>query len=115
MISQNMPEKRRYPRVEMPKGMRVAWEGSGKGLVSQVIDLSLGGAFIQTADSPSVGSSVKLIFEILDRNIRARHCTALRAWCWDGHRICRDGLRGARAAVTPPERAGALPRLAPEP
>jgi hypothetical protein len=67
-----MPEKRRYSRVEMPKGMRLAWEGSGKRVVSQVFDLSLGGAYIPMADSPSVGTPVKLIFEILDRNIRAR-------------------------------------------
>ena len=72
MIQENMPDKRRHSRVEMPKGMRVAWEGSGKRVVSQVFDLSLGGVFIPTADPPQVGTSVKLIFELLGRNIRAR-------------------------------------------
>jgi len=52
--------------------MRVAWEGSGQRFVSQVFDLSLGGVFIPTADPPPVGTSVKLVFEISGRNIRAR-------------------------------------------
>ena len=72
MTQEDTRDKRRYSRVEMPKGMRVAWEGSGQRFVSQVFDLSLGGVFIPTADPPPVGTSVKLVFEISGRNIRAR-------------------------------------------
>ena len=52
--------------------MWVAWEGSGQRLVSRVFDLSLGGVFIPTPDPAPVGTSVKLVFEISGRNIRAR-------------------------------------------
>jgi len=72
MTQEDTRDKRRYSRVERPKGMRVAWEGSGQRFVSQVFDLSLGGVFIPTADPPPVGTSVKLVFEISGRNIRAR-------------------------------------------
>jgi hypothetical protein len=72
MTLENTREKRRYCRVEMSKGMRVAWEGSSQRFVSQVFDLSLGGIFIPTADPPPVGTSVKLVFEVSGRSIRAR-------------------------------------------
>ena len=72
MTQQDTRDKRRYSRVEMPKGMLVAWEGSGQRFVSQVSDLSLGGVFIPTADPPPVGASVNLVFEISGRDIRAR-------------------------------------------
>jgi hypothetical protein len=72
MSEEGTGEKRRYSRVEMPKGMRVAWEGSGKRFVSRVFDLSLGGVFIPTPEPPSVGTTVSLLFAISGRNIRAR-------------------------------------------
>jgi hypothetical protein len=72
MTLESTREKRRYCRVEMSKGMRVAWEGSSQRFVSQVFDLSLGGIFIPTADPPPVGTSVKLVFEVSGRSIRAR-------------------------------------------
>jgi PilZ domain len=72
MSEESTREKRRYSRAELPKGMRVAWEGSGKRFVSRVFDLSLGGVFIPTPDPPPVGTSVKLVFEISGKNIRAR-------------------------------------------
>jgi hypothetical protein len=72
MSEEDTGEKRRYSRVEIPKGMRVAWEGSGKRFVSRVFDLSLGGVFIPTPDPPAVGTSIKLVFEMSGRDIRAR-------------------------------------------
>lgn len=72
MTQERQGEKRRYSRVEMPKGMWVAWEGSGQRFVTQVFDLSLGGVFVPTADPPPVGTSVKLVIEISGRDIRAR-------------------------------------------
>jgi hypothetical protein len=52
--------------------MWVAWEGSGQRLVSRVFDLSLGGVFIPTPEPPPVGTSIKLVFEMSGRDIRAR-------------------------------------------
>jgi hypothetical protein len=72
MTQEGTREKRRYSRVELPKGMRVGWEGSGQRFVSQVSDLSLGGVFIPTPEPPPVGTSIKLVFEMSGRNIRAR-------------------------------------------
>jgi|SRR5580704_515593 hypothetical protein len=72
MTQEETRDKRRYSRVEIPKGMLVAWERSGQRFVSQVFDLSLGGVFIPMADPPPVGASLKLVFEISGRDIRAR-------------------------------------------
>ena len=72
MSEEGTGEKRRYSRVEIPKGMWVAWEGSGQRLVSRVFDLSLGGVFIPTLEPPPVGTSIKLVFEMSGRDIRAR-------------------------------------------
>jgi len=56
-------EKRLFPRVELSKGVWVAWQGGGQRFVSQVFDLSNGGVFVPTLDLPPVGTVVKLIFE----------------------------------------------------
>ena len=72
MTQEDTGDKRRYSRVEIPKGMWVAWEGSGQRFVSRVFDLSLGGVFIPTPEPPPVGTSIKLVFEMSGRDIRAR-------------------------------------------
>ena len=72
MSEEGTREKRRHARAEIPKGMWVAWEGSGQRLVSRVFDLSLGGVFIPTPEPPPVGTSIKLVFEMSGRDIRAR-------------------------------------------
>src|SRR5258708_4559032 len=72
MSEEDSREKRRSSRVEIPKGMWVAWEGSGQRFVSRVFDLSLGGVFIPTPEPPPVGTSIKLVFEMSGRDIRAR-------------------------------------------
>ncbi len=67
------PERRRYPRVELPKGTLVAWEtGGGQRVVCGVGGLSLGGLFISTPEPLPVGSIVKLLFELPEGDIRAR-------------------------------------------
>jgi hypothetical protein len=67
----DIQEKRRSPRLELPKGMWVAWRGSGQRFVSRVFDLSMGGVFIPTEDLPPVGTVVKLIFELPDGDVYA--------------------------------------------
>jgi hypothetical protein len=70
MVSRSM--KRRYPRVGLPKGMYVAWQGVGGRLVSRVSTVGLGGLFIKDANPPPVGDVIRLYFEIPGGEIRAR-------------------------------------------
>ena len=63
---------RRYPRVGLPKGMRIAWQSGGERIVSRVATLGLGGLFILTPDPPPVGEIVKLFFEVPGGEVRAR-------------------------------------------
>ncbi len=63
---------RRYERIELPRGMIVAWEAEGKRVTSRVGTLGLGGLFIYTASPPQVGEVVRLIFELPGGQVRAR-------------------------------------------
>ena len=62
---------RRYKRVELPKGMLVAWEHAGTREVSRVSVLALGGLFISTPEPPPNGDTIRLIFEIPGGEVRA--------------------------------------------
>jgi hypothetical protein len=64
-------ERRRSTRVELSKGVWVAWQGGGQHFVSRVFELSMGGVFIPTADQPPVGTVVKLIFEVPGGDVHA--------------------------------------------
>jgi len=64
-------ERRRSTRVELSKGVWVAWQGGGQRFVSRVFELSMGGVFIPTADQPQVGTVVKLIFEVPGGDVNA--------------------------------------------
>lgn len=65
-------KKRRYPRIGLPRGMLVAWQTSGKRVVSRVGTLGVGGLYIHTPDPPPVGESLKLYFDVPGGNVRAR-------------------------------------------
>jgi hypothetical protein len=65
-------KSRRYTRVELPKGMLVAWEHYGIRKVSRVQVLALGGLFIATPAPPPVGDVIQLIFEVPGGDVRAR-------------------------------------------
>lgn len=64
--------KRKYARIALPRGMLVAWSGGGKRAVSRVSSLSLGGLFIVTSTPPTVGTAVKLLFDVPGGEVRAR-------------------------------------------
>jgi hypothetical protein len=64
-------ERRRSTRVELSKGVWVAWQGGGQRFVSRVFELSMGGVFIPTADQPPVGTVVRLIFEVPGGDVHA--------------------------------------------
>jgi hypothetical protein len=63
---------RRYARVPLPKGARVAWEHLGKRKVSTASVLALGGLFISTPEPPPVGDFINLVLEIPGGEVRAR-------------------------------------------
>jgi hypothetical protein len=65
-------KSRRYPRIGLPRGLYVAWQGLGDRLVSRVETLGMGGLFIQVADPPPVGESVRLYFQVPGGEVRAR-------------------------------------------
>ena len=65
-------KERRYPRVGLPRGMFVAWQGVGERVVSRVATVGLGGLFVRVSEPPPVGDVVRLYFEVPGGEIRAR-------------------------------------------
>ncbi len=63
---------RRYARIQLPKGMHVAWEHSGVRRVSRVSVLAVGGLFISTPNPPARGDMIKVVFEVPGGDVRAR-------------------------------------------
>ena len=71
MTEEVPPQKRRYPRVSLPKGMWVAWHGGDLQFSSRVRTLSMGGLFISALDPPPVGTKLTLSFEVPGGNVQA--------------------------------------------
>jgi hypothetical protein len=71
MVSPN-PPKRRYPRIGLPRGMFIAWQGPGTRVVSRVATLGLGGLYINTPNPPPAGELVQVFFEVPGGEVRAR-------------------------------------------
>jgi hypothetical protein len=65
-------KNRRYPRVGLPRGMFVAWQGVGERVVSRVATVGLGGLFIKVNEPPPVGDVIRLYFEVPSGEVRAR-------------------------------------------
>ncbi|HTF23430.1 MAG TPA: PilZ domain-containing protein [Candidatus Limnocylindria bacterium] len=63
--------KRKYRRISLPKGMRVAWHGGDLQLFSRVRTLGMGGLFISVPDPPPVGTKLRLSFEVPGGNVQA--------------------------------------------
>ena len=55
--------ERRHPRIELPKGMTVAWFGAGRQQVSRVRTLGMGGVFL-CGDTVRVGTELTLVFQV---------------------------------------------------
>ena len=62
---------RRYPRIGLPKGMRIAWQGRGLRTVARVVTLGLGGLFIDADNPPGVGEVIRVFFEVPGGDVRA--------------------------------------------
>ncbi len=65
-------EKRRYPRVTLPRGMSIAWRAKERHDISRVKSISLGGLFIETAEPARFGDMVQVQFDIPDGAIHAK-------------------------------------------
>jgi hypothetical protein len=55
----------------MPAGVWVDWRCAGRENISRVLNMSLGGLFVETPTSRAVGSTVKLEFLVQEGQIRA--------------------------------------------
>jgi PilZ domain len=71
VIDEAIVQKRRYQRISLPKGMRVAWHGGDLQLFSRVRTLGMGGLFISVTDPPPVGTKLRLSFEVPGGNVQA--------------------------------------------
>ncbi len=65
------PSRRLSSRVESKNDVWVYWEGSGDRDLSRVMDLSIGGLFIQTRKPKRIGSTTNLHFLVQEGQIRA--------------------------------------------
>ena len=63
---------RRYPRSKVQKPVLVAWKNGSEKHVSRVENLGLGGLFVCTRECPAVGTSLQLIFNAPDGEVRVR-------------------------------------------
>jgi curved DNA-binding protein CbpA len=63
---------RKYPRIRAPKGMWVGWKSAKQTCTSLAEVMGLGGLFLHTANPPSEGSSIELIFDLPTGQVRAR-------------------------------------------
>jgi PilZ domain len=68
---QVLHSRRHHKRVETPQGVWVFWRCGRAEDTSQVIDLSVGGLFIETAKVCPVDATVELHFLVEDGGIRA--------------------------------------------
>jgi Tfp pilus assembly protein PilZ len=65
--------RRRYTRVQTPKGVWVAWQAEGqKQTVSRVSDLNFGGLFIATPSPLPLGAEVTVLLAVPEGEIRGR-------------------------------------------
>jgi hypothetical protein len=64
-------EKRRFPRMNLPKGMTVAWQAAAQQDISRVASLSVGGLFIEATDPAPIGEMLQVQFDIPGGTVRA--------------------------------------------
>jgi hypothetical protein len=65
-------QNRRYARIKLKKGLPVAWEYYGGRKISIINVLALGGLFVSTPEPPPVGDVIRLMFEVMGGEVRAR-------------------------------------------
>ena len=65
-------DARRYVRSKVPKPVLVAWKRGTEKHVSRVENLGLGGLFVCTQHPPAVGTSLQLLFNAPEGEVRVR-------------------------------------------
>lgn len=65
-------EKRRFPRIGLPRGMTVAWQATHHRDISRVSSLSLGGLFIESSDPAPAGDMLQVQFDIPSGAVRGQ-------------------------------------------
>jgi hypothetical protein len=70
MAEETLCGTRRYQRISLPKGMFVAWY-SGEHQISRVQTLGMGGCSISVSDAPSLGTKLRLAFEVPGGSVKA--------------------------------------------
>jgi len=55
--------KRRYPRITLAQGLKVAWQANGRREIGTANTIGPGGLFIVTEQPPPVGTNVRLLFD----------------------------------------------------
>lgn len=65
-------ETRRYPRCNAHKTTLVVWKKGSEKYVSRMENVGLGGLFICTQQHPPLGTSLQLLFNVPDGEVRAR-------------------------------------------
>jgi hypothetical protein len=65
------PSRRRNSRVETPQGIWAFWQSGRVTDTSRVLDLSVGGLYIETLKACPVDATVELHFLVEDGEVRA--------------------------------------------
>jgi hypothetical protein len=63
---------RRYSRAKVPMETLVVWKHGTQKSVSRAQNLGLGGLFVSTQQPPAVGTSLQLLFNAPEGEVRAR-------------------------------------------
>jgi len=64
--------KRKYPRIRLPKAALVAWKIGSQKAVSPAENLALGGLFIRTKNPANSGTMLQLVFNTPQGEVRVR-------------------------------------------
>jgi len=72
MTQEAVSDKRRHSRNDRLKELSVFWHRGGRRFISRVHNLSLGGAFLQSAEPPPLGTTLQLLFRVSGKVARAR-------------------------------------------
>jgi PilZ domain len=69
-------EKRRHPRITLPRGMNINWRGRGESVLSKVRTISTGGVSIAAPEPAPKGELLYLSFEVPAGEVSA--CVVVR-------------------------------------
>lgn len=65
-------EKRKQPRVVLPRGMNITWRGRGDSILSKVETISASGLSIVAPEPPPTGELIHVSFEVPTGEVSAR-------------------------------------------